>query len=75
MSAKCPSCDTELTPDTVIVSETQESVKTYSCRRCGGSLKADKAKREWSFRNGQILGAKFSILLTCSWRISTYHQM
>ena len=40
-SAKCPNCETELTPNTVIVSETQESVKTYSCRRCGASLKAE----------------------------------
>jgi len=41
MSTKCPNCETGLDPNTVIVSETEESVKTYSCRRCGGSLKAE----------------------------------
>ena len=41
MSSRCPSCETELTPNTVIVSETQESVKTYSCRRCGARLKVE----------------------------------
>ena len=41
MSAKCPSCETELSPNTVIISETQESVRTYTCRKCGASLKAE----------------------------------
>ena len=41
MSATCPNCETELSPNTVIVSETPESVKTYSCRRCGTSLKSE----------------------------------
>ncbi len=41
MSAKCPNCETELSPNTVIVSETQESIRTYACRKCGSSLKAE----------------------------------
>ena len=41
VSAKCPNCETELNPNIVIVSETQESTRTYACRKCGISLKAE----------------------------------
>ena len=45
MSAKCPNCETELSPSTVIVSEIEESIKTYACRKCGTSLKAEDLTR------------------------------
>ena len=41
MSANCRNCETELSPNTVIVSETQESIRTYACRKCGTSLRAE----------------------------------
>lgn len=41
VSARCPNCETDLSPNTVIVYEAQESIRTYSCRKCGTSLKAE----------------------------------
>ena len=29
----------QLSPNTVIVSETQENIRTFVCRKCGASLK------------------------------------
>ena len=41
MSTNCPNRETELIPNTGIVSKTQESIRTYVCRKCGTSLRAE----------------------------------
>ena len=43
--AKCPNCETELSPYTISVSETQDNLITYACRNCETSLKLEDLKK------------------------------
>jgi formate dehydrogenase maturation protein FdhE len=43
--AKCPNCETERSPYTISVCETEDTLGTYACRKCETSLKLEDLKK------------------------------